>query len=905
MVACLVSLLFSASVFGQCPAGSEDRIEFEPAYCAMSGSNCSQDVTLSWCLNGSGEPAFLTRFGNVWDTTIVADGMVHQRRLETPPVDQKGYPVKLWRGVPDEDPTFVDGTRLHRERSHGEPVTRNWFSMRAMPAGGCERDPHEQQICDDSGNLEIPSELTGDPAMEPAVQWALMGINPDAYDFEIQVTTRNGDVHRINPVMSQPDLEDPNVPFDEPYTLSLAEIPSLQGSEHPWMIEAILASKLTGESLLDLGTVWIRVAPNGRMVAEDTRCLPSEPEICSVPVDEIVAHNFFRFGPEQLELRRADGSVVWSADVPEEAPTTGQFPGPEVLLSYPDYQRPEELTLYSRALGCEGEDQETCTDTDGPYLYERELDRLTAWTGDFQATLTTDENPCLPVERMCGNDLQYRCEPTLTVKAKMHEHPWQVGLVKVGSSQIHPVACIQVPSGSGGDVYEQQIALGCNNSPGDDDSARSFALVQGCPSGSQNLADPQSLVSLDDLELRSHHLFEESVEGNEYLVCSETGESLDPESGGSLGVIINELQLPEPTSGGACDPGDLEYQRAVAVAEQLPAGTRYVRRTIRWPDVEPQSGQKDFSAYQCLLEPFFERGYEAFLTLGRTPAWACRDEKPEDCETGDPPNLEYWESFVVATLETFALGEHPVLDFEVWQEPENKDFSNLTLGDYREILKAAHDHRCVSTGPTDQACARIWAPNSVFSSFKRANKAEFFLRGVLAPDPETELPILDGVAIHAFFKIDDVSSGIATSVDYTRRLMDSIVDSGGQAIYDDVPIAVTAVSVASVPRTVEGCLMEELEAAERTAYLEETFVCGLSAGAEAVIWYSATDERFWQCGVEQATGLDRATGAGILKWLFDPGFDHETTDLTKPEMAAPFSQIGCGLSPVLPGCAVE
>ena len=899
-VAFLMSLFVtaSASFAQQCPADLEDRIEFNPAYCAVFKGHCPS-VEVQWCLNGSGEPAFISHFNGQWGEATEADGKVYQRTLVDPKVGQEGFWLKLWRGVEGEDPTFVDMTRLHRERSHGEAVTRNWFSMRAMPGGGCERDPNEQQICDESGNLE----LTGGPAIEPAVQWAMMGINPDAYDFEIQVTTRSGETHRINPVISQPDLDDPNVPFDDPYTLSLADIGALPGSEHPWSIDAVLASKLTGETLLYLGRVWIRVAANGDLEASDPRCVVTEPEICTVQVDEIVAHNFYEYGPEMLELRRADGSVVWSVDVPAEPVPTSQWPGPEVLLSYPDYQRPEELTLVSRASGCDGTDIDGCIDTSGPHLYERKLDRLTAWTDDFQATLTVAENPCQPVERTCGGGSEYRCEPTLTVRAKMDEDPWQLSLVKVNSLGAYEIACINVPGSLDETaVYEQEIALGCSNSPALDDDAKHFELVRGCEPPSQGFSGKVSQVEpLDELELRSHHRFEEP---NEYLVCSETGQSLDPESDGSLGVIINELQLPALDANGLCDPDDVNYQRAVAVAEQLPAGTRYVRRTIRWPDVQPESdSQLDFRPYQCLLEPFFAEGYEAFLTLSRTPHWACADQTSgTSCQEGDAPDLVEWEQFVVATLEAFGGNEGPVREFEIWQEPENNEFSNLSVDHYREMLKRAYNNRCLDEGQGAPVCHRIWAPNSIFSSFKRADKIESFLRAVLAPDEETDQRFLDGVAIHSFFKIDDVSSGIAGSVEYTRRLMDSIVNIEEQPIYEGVPIAVTAVSVASVPKTVEGCLMDEITPEERTAYLEDTFVCGLTAGAESVIWFSSTDERFWQCGVDPETGLDRATGAGILKPVVDDDFNPATTDLTKPEMAAPFNQIGCSLNPNLSGC---
>ena len=86
-----------------------------------------------------------------------------------------------------------------------------------------------------------------------------------------------------------------------------------------------------------------------------------------------------------------------------------------------------------------------------------------------------------------------------------------------------------------------------------------------------------------------------------------------------------------------------------------------------------------------------------------------------------------------------------------------------------------------------------------------------------------------------------------------RELMDSIKNSNGEYPYQAIPIAVTAVSSPATPNTLNSCNLE-MEPEKAAELLREQLECGLAAGAETMIWFTASDQIFWQCGFDAETG---------------------------------------------------
>ena len=907
-----------------CPAGTVDQIWADPAICTptSAGTDCEQNIPwmggtaktiLSWCVEDSSSILITVGDDNTFLCTDPVAGQVGSKAvlagIPIPP-DEQGTVFNLWRvngcTAPDPNRVFLDRTRVHQIKAPAN--IGSLFSILANPTIRCTVDPSGLQFCRDPQS----------PGMTPKLKWALAGVDPDAYDLMLWVRTEaDGHVVRNydDPNLLFEDITDPDGPDRAESFNGLGASPSdpeFNPDEHPWTFEFWLVDEDTSSVGWQpspasgdlLGSAIIRAAAGGSLTVNNRTCQAGLP--CTVTINEAMARNFFDTLIEIAEIRGPEDQVLWSSENPlieEGVPSST-----EVWANIPP------LDLGVRAAGTfeirfVGRSTDECTANQSncdtlcgqttpcpdapPYVYERELDRisisvLAANAPASVARLSATQNPCEAVTSSGCTSL--KCDADLLVEGDIQPGD-TVGVYRVeptANPNRYAVGCI-----TGATALPAPVVLGCNNTPGPGEF-RNFELrlVDSCvdiPSTATNTG-----ILLDSMTLQAHPPFDPA--GGESLVCSTNNKSLTSADSGALGVTIHELSLPALASDGTCNPNDINYQRAKAVAENLPAGIRYIRRAIRWPEVQPSCNisqpscpAPDFRRYQCLLEPFADEGYEFIFTLTRSPDWACKIQPPTNNELGTcVPDVTHWGNFITA-----ALAAIPAHAYDIWQEPEFDKFFAGTTSDYKELLEEAYQRAAAFTPRPE-----IWGGNVLFGQYKNAYLVEQFMEQILDPDNV----VMDGLAIHDFREAGDSDGRTANTVRYAREFLNSLTDANGGKPYANFPLSVTEFSYAAMPFTLEACIFNDLSPAEQTAYLRDELICGLTEGAENLIWFTATDRSFWFCGPDQATGKDRASGLGVLNKIIREPAPFTANDLVKPHMAIPFEAVGCAIDPMAVRC---
>jgi hypothetical protein len=110
----------------------------------------------------------------------------------------------------------------------------------------------------------------------------------------------------------------------------------------------------------------------------------------------------------------------------------------------------------------------------------------------------------------------------------------------------------------------------------------------------------------------------------------------------------------------------------------------------RWLDLEPQKGKWNFAELDKLVALGEQHHKQILLTLGQTPTWASsRPTEKSDYGMGaaaPPANLEDWREYV-RTVATHYKGR--IHAYEVWTEPNFKEFYNGSIEQMVQLLDAA------------------------------------------------------------------------------------------------------------------------------------------------------------------------------------------------------------------------
>lgn len=354
----------------------------------------------------------------------------------------------------------------------------------------------------------------------------------------------------------------------------------------------------------------------------------------------------------------------------------------------------------------------------------------------------------------------------------------------------------------------------------------------------------------------------------------------DPER--FVGLVGNELGL-KPDGGGCQAIDHLDF-----VADELWAlGVRTVRFTIKWhivnrcPTLEqiaagatgcvtsdpspgapeacwppqqipntPQAevrcpalgSEQTWCYYERLFEPFAQRGFDIWVTIGNTPCWATRAPFGDDRYFVWPPEQRWYDefrSFVSACVHRFGPGTaSDVRNWEIWQEPDTtRHFGDGTVGEYLALLdiggRALRDPRN-HQHPDGASAIRIWAPNLVAGTRRPEFRLTEFLDPLFdayADAWEDDRHVLfDGLAAHTFFMEPELEL-----YSQTVLFLRSIVASDPR-VPADMPVAVNAASYFN------GCSFaaDVPDAAEQAEFVGGVLACVANAGAEHGFWFSST-----------------------------------------------------------------
>ncbi|NMA45771.1 MAG: hypothetical protein GX945_04345 [Lentisphaerae bacterium] len=139
---------------------------------------------------------------------------------------------------------------------------------------------------------------------------------------------------------------------------------------------------------------------------------------------------------------------------------------------------------------------------------------------------------------------------------------------------------------------------------------------------------------------------------------------------------------------GVCN-SDPNYMAPLAAA-----GIRWVRMgNFSWSACEGNAGQRDFSAADAALAAAEKEGMAVIATFSGTPAWAGMDGS----RTAVPKDWQQWREHVAQTVASFRERVHV---WEIWNEPDIRQFWKGSVEDYVQLLRVAYQ----AAKEADPAC---------------------------------------------------------------------------------------------------------------------------------------------------------------------------------------------------------
>lgn len=123
-------------------------------------------------------------------------------------------------------------------------------------------------------------------------------------------------------------------------------------------------------------------------------------------------------------------------------------------------------------------------------------------------------------------------------------------------------------------------------------------------------------------------------------------------------------------------------ERHLAVARS--AGVKYLRCAFSWNAIEKRQGKYDWTFWDNLVALAERNGIELLPYVAYTPEWAARDAKDFWKQPPRDPVLYADFMHVIA-----ARYRGRILSWEIWNEPDNKDFWTGTADDFARLAEVA------------------------------------------------------------------------------------------------------------------------------------------------------------------------------------------------------------------------
>lgn len=170
-------------------------------------------------------------------------------------------------------------------------------------------------------------------------------------------------------------------------------------------------------------------------------------------------------------------------------------------------------------------------------------------------------------------------------------------------------------------------------------------------------------------------------------------------------------------------------RRHFAIARR--AGVKYLRCAFSWNGIEKEEGKYDWRFWDTLVALAAQNKIQMIPYVAYTPAWAARDAK--DFWKQPPRDPKLYADFMF-TLATRYRGQ--ILSWEIWNEPDNKDYWLGTSAEFAELVM--------------QAATRIRQadPSAVLVLGGMANGPSDFFRALITQHHLDRY--VDVVAMHAY-----------------------------------------------------------------------------------------------------------------------------------------------------------
>ncbi|MCP4642302.1 MAG: hypothetical protein GY851_17790, partial [bacterium] len=129
---------------------------------------------------------------------------------------------------------------------------------------------------------------------------------------------------------------------------------------------------------------------------------------------------------------------------------------------------------------------------------------------------------------------------------------------------------------------------------------------------------------------------------------------------------------------GLCGHGDSSYP-----ALWRAAGVRWLRKGFSWSQAEAQSGHYDFEAMDETVAAAEAADIRLIGLITSNPSWATVDGHPNS----PPKDLAQWAAYVETLTRRYRGRVHV---WEIWNEPDIRQFFTGTVDDYVALLAAAY-----------------------------------------------------------------------------------------------------------------------------------------------------------------------------------------------------------------------
>jgi hypothetical protein len=294
--------------------------------------------------------------------------------------------------------------------------------------------------------------------------------------------------------------------------------------------------------------------------------------------------------------------------------------------------------------------------------------------------------------------------------------------------------------------------------------------------------------------------------------------------------------------------GSLPSTVAARVAE---ARVRWVRVMLTWSSVQPTPGTYNWSAYDSYLGAVAEAGLRPIVTIAGNPGWAAA----YPCGPISPTHMADFTQFVDALVRRYSSSPYNVRHWEFYNEPDNTDPVNYgwLMGcwgghgdDYAAMLKAVYPV-VKAADPNAQVVFGGLAYDSFTDSTPSGPFERRFLDDVIDPAKGNAGAYFDVMNFH-FYK------SFAPAWEALRPGDKDLEAKANYLRYNKLgaygvtkPFICTETSMWSGDGTASTNYgTDELQ----SRYVAQSFMRGLAANLDVVIWYCMTDySTAWQYGL--------------------------------------------------------